>query len=347
MHTGEISFCDKVAFNIKSEDTKKYILDNIKKKYNISVIHKHHEKFSEKSLSILNNSPHLVCLRSNGNPYFLYLMKLNFIQYCIFIDKKIQQGYYLPRMIITHCFFAEELYEDTIFEGEMIKLNNNNWSFVINDLLVYKGNLLNDVNLPKRISMVYGILNKNYKYDEYDLFKMAVKTFFNYEELDHMLNEYIPQLPYSCRGIYFKPLFIRFKDILYNFDDGLIKKVERKKFKEIKQFILNEKEVMTTSSSSSSTSIGSNGNNAVVCQDKDNTNHASDITKKFMVKKTASPDIYELYENNKMVGICCIPTMKLSKKMRELTKDMNMVDKIEIEHIYSKKFEKWMPLLEC
>ena len=120
MQIAEISFADKIAYNIKADDTKKYILDQLEEKYNLKIITKHHEKFDPKLMHIINNNPHLLSARSNGNPYFLHMLKYNYNNYCIFIDKKIQQGYYFPRMIICNFHFGDDIFEDTIFDGEMV-----------------------------------------------------------------------------------------------------------------------------------------------------------------------------------------------------------------------------------
>lgn len=366
MHVGEISFCDRVAYNIKSEDTKRYILNTLEKKYNLRIIHRHHEKFDEsKSLSILKSNPHMVCVRSNGNPYFLYLMKYNFIQYCVFIDKKIQQGYYLPRIIIVQAMFEDSLFEDTVMDGEMIKSNNGRWYYLINDLLVCKGQHLHDMNHPRRMTLLYDILEKGYTYDECDAFRIGVKSFFKYNEIEKLLTEYIPSLPYTTRGLYFKPLYMRFKDILYNFDENLIKKVDRVKYKNVKQFILNNadiehsknKDSLDTSDNGSissdltdpietSSSVNISGINVNQFNNSnDNIGNMVDIIKTYSVRKTSTPDVYDIFDGNNNIGIACIPSMKISKQMREVTKDLNMIDKVEIEFKYSQKFKKWMPNL--
>lgn len=350
MHVGEISFCDKIAFNIKSEDTKRFILDTLEKKYNLKIIHKHYDKYDEKNIGVLQKNPHLVCVRSNGNPYFLYLMKYNFIQYCIFIDKKIQQGYYLPRMIIVQLLFDDVLFDDTIFEGEMIKANDGKWYYLINDLLVCKGNQLHDTNLPRRISMCYDLLARHYQHEQYDPFKVGIKSFFRYDQLAEAINTHIPALPYTCRGLYFKPLYIRFKDILYNFDDNLIKKVERVKYKSVKQFILKEDGITTriqTNMGKDSHECGSSTSEtgeSRASSEMDFPSSAITGTRKFYVRKTSTPDVYELFDGQNQIGIACVPTLKISKKMRELTKNMNMVDKTEVLCEFSAKFNKWMPV---
>lgn len=309
MITSEISFCENIAFNIKCDETKKFILDELEKKYNIKIITKHFDIYQEHMITNINNNPHLICAKSNGNPYLLYLVKIEGIKYCIYIDKKIQQGYSLPRMIITQYNFSQELFEDTLFDGEMIKTKSDIWIFLISDMIVYQGTYLKEYNLVKRLNMLYNALKKSYKKDDLDIANLYIKKYFKYNEISELINIHIPSLPYSCRGIYFKPLFLRFRDILVNFDETLVKKVD-KTIKCKKHFQLME-----------------------------------DRTIKFMTRKTTNPDIYELLdENNKIIGIACIPTMKISKMMRDIFENKSMIDRIEIKYEFSEKFSKYIPV---
>ena len=88
MHTGFISFCDRINFNIKSTDTKTKILEDLKK-FNIQILEKHWYKLDEKNVEHMQRIPHLACLRSNGNPYYMYFTKYEDVPIIYFIDKKI------------------------------------------------------------------------------------------------------------------------------------------------------------------------------------------------------------------------------------------------------------------
>lgn len=325
MQIAEISFADKVAYNIKADDTKKYILDQLDKKYNLKIITKHYEKFNEKFMNTVNNNPHMLCARSNGNPYFLHMLKYNFTNYCIFIDKKIQQGYFYPRMIICNFHFDENIFDDTIFDGEMVKTKNGTWIFVINDLVVFKGSYMQDVNLIRRINTLYDSLDKDFVPDDMDICKLVVKRYFKYEEMDELLNKHIPKLPYTCRGMYFKPLFLRFKDILVNFNDDVIKKVDRKKYKNNFQL---------------------QGVNEVPKLEAP-TIEGKQKLQTFNIRKTSNPDIYEIFDvnTNKPEGMAAIPSLKISKAMRLLFESKNVVDKIQINCEFSDKFQKWIPVV--
>ena len=345
MHAGEISFCDGVAYNIKSEDVKQAILKRLEAKYKLRIIHKHHDKFEESVVERLVSNPHLVCVRSNGNPYFLCFTRWNHTQCCLFIDKKVQHGYSLPRIIIVHMNISDEMFDDTIIDGEMVKTQDNRWCFLCNDLVVNRASHLVNVNLPKRINMLYEIWSKSYDAQPHDLFTVAVKHYFKYgDDMYSRIMEHINALPYTCRGLYFRPIFLKFKDILYNFNDELIKKVERTKYKDVKTFmLLNDKSAIEAAvvgvqrqQDTPTSTIPEGTHLPITCS----------AMRVFKVKKTSSPDVYELYnERSELEGIACMPTMNISKYMRSLTKTMNMVDKVDVMCEYSKRFGKWMPCL--
>lgn len=317
---GEISFAGKTAYNIKSDDLKKKILDILYKKYSIKIIAKHFDKFSEKCISYINKKPHLICVRSNGNPYFLLLVNIDFKNYCIFIDKKIQQGYYYPRMIIVNFHFEEIMFKDTVFDGEMVKLNgdenkNRKWIYLINDIWVARGIYLNDLNLIKRLNILYDILQNSFYQDDHDISLILVKKYFNFSEINQCIDHHIPNLQYSCRGIYFKPLFLKFTDVLYNFNDNLIKKpFENKNSHEKNNEIKN---IQTINDKS-----------------------------KFWTKKTNTPDVYEIFdEQMNYISIACVPTMKISKQLQNIFSEKNMIDKLLIQYIWNTRFSKWEPSL--
>ena len=387
MQISEISFADKVAYNIKADDTKKYILDNLDKRYNLKIISKHHDRFEEKLMHSINNNPHLICAKSNGNPYFLHMLKYNFKNYCVFIDKKIQQGYYYPRMIICNFHFSDSLFDDTVIEGEMVKTNSGRWLFVMNDLLVVKGSYLNESNVIKRLNILYEVMENDFTIDDMDICRFSVKKYFKYHEYDELINDHIPKLPYTCRGIYFKPLFLRFKDILVNFDDSVVKKVERKKYKNTSNFLLNDPESQpepepqhrhTPREAPPQHQLREAPTREAPPQHQlreapppppreappqhqlreavpreappHQTRESFDLSQKirpFNIRKTSNPDIYEIFElsTNTMAGVACIPTMKVSKYMRNIFENKNVVDKVEIRCEYSEKFKKWIPLV--
>jgi len=233
MQLGRISFCDKIGWNIKDEQFKNKLLLDLENNYNIRIIVKHFEKYdSTISVGKINKYPYLATLKSNGNPYLLYLTKINSINQIIFIDKKIQSGYTIPRIILTKLHFDDELFNDTIIDGEMIKPKgeNTNWLFLINDIIVHKGQYLINHTIMERLNILYNLFKTQYISDKYDICKFQIKKYVYPTQLKYLVDEFARQLPYACRGIYFVPLYLTKKSILYNFDDSLIKDTIRVKY---------------------------------------------------------------------------------------------------------------------
>lgn len=338
-----ISFADRTAHNVNNDEFKKNILDKIYNRYGLKIMTRHFDTFQEKYIDNLNDNPHLICVRSNGNPYFMFLTKINFINFTIFIDKKIQQGYFFPRMILVNYHFSDTLFTDTIFEGEMVKTSENHdlnkkWMFIINDAVVVGGQHLQNLNLVKRINIIYQILQNDFSESDTDIACIRVKKFFNYEQLQDLMNFHIPNLNYTARGIYFKPLFLRFRDILFNFDPTLIQKVDRRK---IGNSDFLERDIIRTSDIIEKNSSNCDQNNEFEKNDENISN------KIFLTKKTNIPDVYELHEHNN-INICgnpSIPSLKISQMMREIFADKNMVDKVEISYSWNSKFSNWVPCL--
>jgi hypothetical protein len=350
MIIGEISFCDQIAFNIKSDETKQYILNKLSSQYNLKIITKHFEKYQDSMLSYISQKPHMLCVRSNGNPYFLYLTRLNFVNYCIFIDKKIQQGYSFPRMIMSHFKFDDTLFDDTVIDGEMTKTTSGKWTFLIHDMVVHRHEHLNNMNFVKRINLLYQMLQHAYTPDFNDICLFKVKKFFQYTEAISILESHIHDVDYSCRGIYFKPLFLKFKDILMNFDDNLIKKVERQKFKHVKCFMLREDEqLLKNNGNEDASSVSSN--DSAMHQDASCSSSATRDARDarnvviYNTKKTNMPDVYEILDDNhKIFAVACVPSLAISKFMREIFINKNIVDTVPITYEFSKNFNKWMPV---
>ena len=328
---GEISFVDKKAYNIKCNDAKQRILAEVEEKFKARVIQKHHERFTEAMVPKLQANPHMMSLKTNGNPYLLYLTRHNFVNQCIFIDKKIQQGYFLPRMIIVRFQFHDRLFEGTLFDGEMIKDNNGHWIYIVSDLIAHEGRYLENVGLVKRLNTIYHVLEHGFTEDEFDVCHFQVKKYFKYGALNELV-DFVSRLPYTCRGIYFKPLYLKFKDVLYNFDDSLITRTVRKKYSEVSPFLLNDdmKVLQETETAKPMPRIKS----------------SPELSQKvFWVKKTAMPDVYDMIDmETKSKETACVATMKTSKLLRAIFMEKNVNDKVAVKCEFSELFGKWVPI---
>lgn len=356
MQLGEISFCNKPRFNIKQDIYKKHILDELEQLYGFKIVQKHHDHMNLDSSHVqrrLKTIPFLVSVKTNGNPYLLYLTKYNFVNQCIFIDKKIQHGYFLPRMIVVKMWFNDELFNGTLFDGEMVKTHNDKWIFVLSDIIAHKGQSTSQLKLPNRINLIYDTLVSNYLNDDTEICTLQVKKYFPIEKLSYIVQQFIPSLEYTCRGLYFNPIYSNILRLLHNFNDTLVKPVVRQKCNDVNKttFLTKHDTSLKHQHAYESVEIPNAENvtavvaapAAVTATKQSCVNN--DMTL-FTVKKTKVPDIYEMKrvdDKNHDKVIACVQNMATSKMMNEIFSNLTFIETIEMWCTYNDKFQKWVP----
>jgi len=327
---GIISFSNRIAFNIKSNEHKDLILSDLYNKYNIKILQRHHHNLDSNNVNfILSN--HMLNLRSNGNRYYLYFTLYNDIEIMYYIDKKIHPGYQRPRIIFGRGLFDKKLFKNTLLDGEMVKCKDDSWTFLINDIVCYEGIHLKNKTLPERLNIIYNMLATQYTPDKtIDVCNYKVKTYYNlYKESINAIQELTKNLNYTCRGIYIWPYDLKYKPKLYNFDDTNIIEVVRRT-KDITEFKTIENITKTEE---------------VVIEKKYDINIGED-DKVLYLTKTNEPDIYNVYDNediNNMLGIALVQTLRDSKMLRTAFKDKNAMTIIAFVCTYNNKFKKWHP----
>jgi len=345
MQTGIISFGDRVAWNIKCNNIKDKILDEIYNLFGIRIIQKHCFKLDETNIKHLSKVPHLISLRTNGNRYYIYFTKYNDVEIIYFIDMKIHTGYEKPRIILARGLFHPSLFLNTLIEGEMVKTKNNKWIFIINDIIANEGKKLDNLILPERLKIIYNLLNDKYTPDTTcDVCTYKVKSYYYLSKKS--LNEIIEKsktLNYTSRGLYFYSYYLKHKPKLFNFDENVIINVQ-KKVKDITEFKttidLDNKPLNT-----SNFIITSN----IHVEPSKTIEKSQSTYRELWIAKTDDADIYHLYDNyniltSNKIGIALVPTLKDSINLRSYFKDKNLTYTIKYKCIFNEKFNKYHPI---
>lgn len=219
--TKNLSFAGRVGQNIVDDEYKRHILAVLSEKYGAQVLKKHYVAYDEEHIKRV---PVLSCLRSNGNPYYMFLTQYNDKNICIFVDKKIQTSYSLPRMVCTFFQIQSSLFKGTVIDGEMVKDSDDNWVFLINDVLALGGSSVTSANFCDRLAMIHDALRTKFRSSSADVCKFQVKKYVTVDNLRDLVEQHFP---YTHRGIIFKPLYSKFQDMQFNFDDSIIKPVTK------------------------------------------------------------------------------------------------------------------------
>jgi hypothetical protein len=341
MHTGIISFADRVVLNIKTNEIKDFILEQLYSLYKIKIIQKQYHILDEKNIQYVTNNPHLCSLRSNGNPYLMFFTLHNDTPIIYFIDKKIHPGYQKPRILLVRGMFSGSLFKNTLIDGEMVKCQNGNWIFLFNDIIAYEGKYLFQTMLPDRLKILYTLLDTQHTQDDtIDVCKYEVKRYHHvHKESICDLIEWSKTLNYTSRGIYMWSYSLKYKSKLYNFNENNIINVVRKVKDETEFQMIDDKKE----------------------EDKDNKQqvrenitikHCENITYEYENKWVAQsdyPDVYYIYENENVInskrsGTVLIPDLNTSKAMRCIFKNKNVGSAVLIKCCFNDKFNKWYPV---
>lgn len=306
------NFCGRKIDNVTNNNTKSFILKDLSLKTGMNYNSNYAKVFNHKFARNLNN-PHIICVKTHGNPYFLFCTQINGVNYTLLIDKKIKAGYDFPKMFVLHYKFSEDIYNGSLFECELVKDHHENWFLLVADIYAYKGSTTNSTVVTDRINILYSILSNDYFPDDdttadfANVCPMRVKAYFDYKDYKEiLLEEFIPSLNYKCRGLYFVPLNPKYSKILYLFKDEDTKAIYDNPTKSQKNKFI-----------------------------------------RFKIVKTLKSDVYDLYikekDTLKKYGTACVPSMKSSKMIRKIFAG-GEEDNLIVECSYNKGFLKWEPV---
>lgn len=199
-----INFC-KINFANK-------IIDQILDPYLISIYDEKLNNFLKKrngngfpgslAVSILRENFDLI-----KNNSYSFLMKSDGIRYMLFIfqyyDKN--NNYYIIDLInrsFTHyiikCKFSENIFNGTLFDGELVKTKNGLYEYQIFDCIVYSGKYIGDEKHSKRLEIASNCIKNEYIFEEYlDTFKIIVKDYVSPKEA---LENFYSDLYYPIDG---------------------------------------------------------------------------------------------------------------------------------------------------
>ena len=324
----DISFCGRTTDNVIKAESKKQVLDILEQRYGITIKDKQALILTDRNIKYLQLNQHLITLKTGGSNYFLFMTRINDVQCCFFIDRKVKEGYTIPRIISVKYRFDDAVFDDTLFDGELVKDKDNNWMFLISNLLVCKGER-QKANIITRYNKIYGLLKNNYTKDNMlDICPLVVKKIFTYQDYDKLITQFIPSLTYQIRGLYFNTLNTRHANYLFL-------------YKQNQNFKANNNNKNRNNHKSNYNSKYQSKNQDIK-QAKDNTKIDSN-NKIYKVVKTPQPEIYDLFDNQNKIGIAYISGIKCSRLMKRILKEKESTN---VEFSYNQKFGKWERIRE-
>jgi len=383
MHTGVISFCDRIHFNVKCSAFKDLMLHKMEGAYGVRILQRHWHRFevsdgvdrvyqgkgggvvSQGRGGIMgglrpNEGSHWMCLRSNGNPYFLVLTTLDDVPTMVYVDKKVQPGYEYPRMILGRGQFPLKAFQGTgtVLDGEMVRDVNGGWAYLVNDVIAYAGEVLYGVNCRRRLTLLQRLerareLIGAKRVDPHmDSCVYQVKRYFApTQEGFTALIESAADYPYTQRGLYFwpdggnNPRAPPIKPKLYNFDETIIKAVVRK--------VKDAPEFFATLPSLSVDEAVVVAQPIVLPMPLEHVVASTngEGTRKLWLRKTENPDIYDVSVGESVtsakIGIAGVPTLSISKMLRGIFRSRTVAQPACFDCTWHEEFQKYVPVQAC
>ena len=304
---------------------------------------KYYTFLNKKNVNNLKDNYFLVTLSTFGKKFVLYTTIYNSKKYCIFINKKNES------MIVSQLNFKDEIFNGTLFDGELVKNNEDKWIYLINDIAYYKGENIITTSFLERQKIIENIINHEQQNTDDGLY-ITNKQYFEYKYIKDLCNNYIHHLNYKCSGLYFKSIN-NFSDnylfifpecrsdskILNNIDHNIdnkdissdiisditedIDKQENVDRKENKQYNENKKEYNENKKEYKRENNTDNENKKEMKQNKQY--KLERTTCRFLINSTSMPDIYELYCKNlnnqfEKYSYASVPDIKTSEFIKNL-----------------------------
>ena len=341
-----IYFGNQKSYEITSPEIKKTIKRGMNFLYD-----KNYTFLNKKNIENLKDIRGIVSLSTFGKKFFLYITVYDNKNWCIFINKKNDD------MILTQINFQKDIFQGTLFDGEMVKTNENKWIYIINDMYYYKGKDITDDSFENRQEGIDLILKT---LDEKENFNLSKKQYIEYCFIKDLVENYMPRLNYKCCGLYFKNMDNIYDNYLFIFpecriDNTVSVKNEKGAMKDDndvmeKDALKNEKGAVEKDAIEKGTL--KNEKDAI---EKGTLKNEKDALKNekgriFKIEKTEMSDIYRLFCKKNSGGefifykYCGVPDLLTSTFLRDLF-DFHKED-ICIQCIYHSSFKKWVPFME-
>ena len=307
----QLKFCFKKAYKLHNNILTE-LLNQLKFKYRYHFnVKKNYETLNESNVDILNKQPHLVTFDINSHPFLLFLTTVKNRKYCLFIENK---GNLNLKIYSVKFRFSNELYNGTIFEGELTLNNKQCWIYFINNIYCMNGNVLNCMPLSKRLSTISDIIKKKYKYDEYmNVCHIQIKSYFLYHHLE-MLKE-LKEI--KNKKILFIPENDDEKSYVFHLNNNY----------------RNNTYVMNNVKKNVSTAISTDTKESI-----------------FQIVETDLTEVYKLWTYNecqkRYKGIACISGLHVSKFVRNLFEQVTNNKNVYVYCKYSDQFKSWIPVKE-
>lgn len=191
-----IKICNRYVQEIKSDIIKSDIL----KLLDSNIYLKKKKVILEDDIKILKEKNHPVMIEYNSYRILILLTIYNNRKYCILIDQNIPNKI---RMILIKQRFSDNLYNNTLFDCELLLDKRNNWNILIFDIIMLENKIVTE-SFDKKYEIINNIIENNYVNDKFiQLCNIKKKKVYMFNDLVNLINNNLYNSDYLVSGIIF------------------------------------------------------------------------------------------------------------------------------------------------
>jgi hypothetical protein len=172
-----VPFCDGQSFKIDSDELKEKINIECEKLFKTTIKRGYFPGPQPVTIEIKDiqklKENYMVCEKTDGERAILLLINIDNKPMCFIINRN-------NELYFMDLSFKKEVFEGSIFDGELIKTNKNKFNYLIHDCMCYNGTSFLQETHRLRYACIIDLIVKRYNYKEKDPFAIKTKLFYQY-----------------------------------------------------------------------------------------------------------------------------------------------------------------------
>ena len=171
-----VDFCNSKAYLIESKELKEKVFIECEMLFGCTLKRDHFpgpQPVTIEKRDLPLKEKYMVCEKSDGERAILLLLQINGKPMCFMINRK-NEFYFMDFS------FKKEVFEGSIFDGEIIKTKKDNWNYLIHDCMAYNGTSFLEMSHRLRYACVIDFIVKRYNPKETDCLCIKTKLFYEY-----------------------------------------------------------------------------------------------------------------------------------------------------------------------
>jgi len=166
-----------------------------------------------KDLETLKND-YMVCEKTDGERHVMLLINIDNKPMCFLINRN--NDFYFVTLSLK-----KEVFEGSIFDGEIIQTKTGTWNYLIHDCYSYNGSSFMELSHNLRYAAVLDFITKRYINKETDCFNIKTKIFYNYgPEVNKTWDHIVKTTENEIDGLIFTPIY---EPVKFGRDNSLFK----------------------------------------------------------------------------------------------------------------------------